>query len=117
MNSGVTSSNKKSERFVWIDGSVPIEKKLLDHLLHDGTSSETIMHIALVDASVETASLNGTLGVAEVIHVQLLEKRMICVIKQRIDLLLRGRRQSTLGSSTLSANMGNGKMISAKCFT
>ena len=64
----------------------------MDHILRDGNSSETtnvddIMHTAVVDAAVATASLNGTLGVAEVLHVQLLEERSICVIKQRIDLL------------------------------
>ena len=68
MNSGETSSNKKSERFVWIDGFVPL-KKLLDQILRDGTSSKTtnvddIMHTALVDAAVATASLNGTLRIA-----------------------------------------------------
>ena len=91
-------------------------KKILDHSLLDGTSRETtnvddIMHIALVDAAVATASLNGTLGVAEVIHVQLLEKRKICVIKQRIDLLLRGRRQNTLGSFALCSKTALGTMI------
>ena len=77
MKSGVTSSNKKSECFVWIDGSVPIEQKLLDHILLDGTSREAtnvddIMHIALVDAAVATASLHGSLELRR-IHVRLLE--------------------------------------------
>ena len=88
----------------------------MDHILRDGTSSETtnvddIMHIALVDAAVATASPNGTLGVAEVIHVQLLEKTKICVIKQRIDLLLRGRRQNTHGSFTLCSKTALGTMM------
>ena len=58
----------------WIDGSVPIEK-ILAHFLR-----------------VAHASLNGTLGVAEVLHVQ---------HQKKFDLLLRGGRQSTLGSFTL----------------
>ena len=58
------------------------------------------MHTALVDAAVAEAPLNGTLGSAEVTHVQLLElglrKRLknISAIKQSIDLFrrLRGRK-------------------------
>ena len=65
----------------------PLRKNSWDHTLRDGTSSEStnvddIMHTALVDAAVATASLNGSLGNGEVIHVQMLEKRTICVIKR-----------------------------------
>ena len=69
------------------------------------------MHTALVDAAVATASLNGSLGNGEVIHVQLLEKRTISAIKQRIDLLLRGRRQNTHGSFTLGSKTALGTMM------
>ena len=44
---GVTS---ESESFVWIDGSVPIEK-CLNHLLHDVTNNSDVVRIAFVDAS------------------------------------------------------------------
>ena len=114
MNSGVTSGNKKSERFVWIDGSIPVEKTLGSFSASETTNVDDVMHVAHFDAAVATAPLNGSVGIAQVMQVQLLEKRKICVIKQSIDLLLRGRRQGALGSFTLSSNMAHGRMISSQ---
>ena len=87
------SCTPKSDRFVWIDESVGFLsiEKLLNHILRDVDSSETtsvddIMHTALVDGAVANAPLQETLGLPEVIHVQLLEQRKIRVNRQRIDL-------------------------------
>ena len=107
-----------------IDGSVGFLTigKLLDHLLLGGNSSGTtnvdnIMHTALLDAAVAEAPLDGSFGIAEVIHVQLVERQgTISAIKQSIDLnrRLRGRRHGALGSFTPCSTTANGRIMSSQ---
>ena len=69
-----TAAPKKNGEMGLLAPFLAIEK-FLDHLLHEGNSSETtnvdnIMLSALVDATVAEAPLNGSLGSAYLIHVQ-----------------------------------------------
>merc|ERR1719310_2738077 len=94
---------------VWVDGAVWLLaiEELLDHGLHLGDTrgaadKHDLVDVALVDARVTEALLDRAHGVAEVVHIELLEA---------------GTREGALGALALGAETADGALVASEVLT
>merc|ERR1719265_1352194 len=125
---GRLDSSAVSDGLIRVDGAVWLlaVEELLNHSLDLRDTSgaahqHDLVHIALVDATVAQALLDWTHGVAEVVHVELLEASTregageVDTIEKRVDLdgCLSRRGQGALGALALSTETTNGTVVAS----
>merc|ERR1719310_1018385 len=114
---------------VWVDGAVWLLaiEELLDHGLHLGDTrgaadKHDLVDVALVDARVTEALLDRAHGVAEVVHIELLEAGTrqgageVDVIEEGVNLDsgLSGRRERALGALALGAETADSTLVASE---